>query len=283
MHKLTKMRLRCVYCGIFGVTTYFLIVIYIFHTRFKKTPKYKPYVPPRKLLLLISQPRSGSTYTGKIISRSLDSIYLYEPLYQLDQHFNMNIEFTREEHRDVYNKMSMTALSNLLHCNFNQQRDIKTLARSPFKQQSVFSGCPSNGMTNNATKRIRMRLVRKNSKLRQRKRKVTELHRCMPFIDAFNLRQECQFRYFMIKLLETRIPHAKVVELPSYIDSQTDYRIVYLVRDPRASFSSLLKTKWVVENFDDKFRYYIRLHCGEMNRNINLVRSEGNSKILVTR
>ena len=92
------MRLRSLCCLILCVVLYTIATILFMNSHIKKQKVKKNYLPP-KLIVLVSQPRSGSTFLGNLISKAIESVYFYEPLYRLDSTFNIDINTIEKKQR----------------------------------------------------------------------------------------------------------------------------------------------------------------------------------------
>ena len=217
----------------------------------------KNYLPP-KLIVLVSQPRSGSTFFGNLISRAIESVYFYEPLYRLDSSFNIDIntieKTQRQRKKGGYDDMAGEYLRNVFACDFNDQASWHRIFESPFK---VLSSNKCNGDHHNSPSQ------------QQQGEGGYKLNRCLPYFNSNQIQKNCQRMNLMVKLLELRIPYGELTQLGALTDRRAKYQILYLVRDPRAAFLSLLKTGWVSNNLTSSvFKKYVESRCDEMANNM---------------
>lgn len=257
------MRLKCLIIWIVAVILYTIISVYLFQSYSKTNKKYKILPPPQKLILLVSQPRSGSTYLSNIISKAFKSIFFYEPLYQIDRLLRVDSNFVSEERRGDYDMASTTYLQNIFKCQFHEKKEWMQILASPFHYHNKLKGgeCAQNDV------------LKKRNNMKAVWREGYRLDRCMPYFNPKHLQDDCQKFNLMVKLLETRIPNVNVKRLESFIDKRTAYKIIYLIRDPRAAFWSLLKTGWLTTSAKSStFRRYVQLRCNEMYKNILAVK-----------
>lgn len=267
-----------------AVVLYTILMILYFQNKLRTPAAGRYKVFPRKLIVLVSQPRSGSTYLGNVISKTIKSIYFYEPLYKLDSMLKIDLDVAGEEQRRSYDVASGEYLRHVFHCNFNDRDSWQKIFKSPFKSLSTLSGNDCND--NNERLKYRPNTTQNTEEVvipgvsRNGGRSYT-LNRCMPFLNANHLQKECQTMNLMVKLLELRLPHSDMLNLEQIIDNGIQYKIIYLVRDPRAAFYSLLKTEWVVKTIKDpKFQKYVTMRCQEMSQNIKQVHNTQHTVIV---
>ena len=183
------------------------------------------------VVILVSQPRSGSTFLGKFIEGFESMFYIYEPLQALLKLKDFNGKSTE------YNLKAKLFLEQLLNCHFTSATE-GTLSE-------VY-----NGFFRRASANICKQLTRENIYLCDKQRTKLFNHVCS------------KYRTLFVKLLEPRLP----VDLSTLISmaSNVNYRMVYLLRDPRASFWSVLQKGWVTSEHNHKFKEYITVRCKEM-------------------
>lgn len=248
---------------------YSLIAIYYLHViTIKSRPLHRRDSHPNVLLILVSQPRSGSTFLSRIISKSLESIYFYEPLYMLDKKAGIDTNFVDDDRREKYDRQTTAFLRNIFRCDFTNRKEWIHLYKSPFKVLSTYS---------RDDKECDEKLLRAKfgHKTNEYQRHIVK--HCMPFLNSYHLQRQCQKLNLMVKLLEPRIPRHNLLHLQSLIHPEVLHKIVYLIRDPRASFYSLLRTGWIAKfDTDLLFREYISLRCENMYRSIKEVQKTDN-------
>ena len=244
-----------------ALTGILIIVIYVAFSMYFingniGNDKNRKLQPPKQVIILVSQPRSGSTFFGRIIQKSFHSVYLYEPLYKLDELMNIDINFAKHKQRTKYDKLSKEYLENILRCDFQEKEWIR-IKKSPFKQKSGnMKRCVHDNATNVWTASD-----------------GNKLNECLPFLTYFQLKRQCQEQTLVLKLLEMRIPQSDVSNLQNLIDKKSTYKIIYLARDPRASFWSILQKGWVAQ---EQFQSYVMHRCQVMYDNIKAISNQNN-------
>ena len=245
------MRLQCLCLLFLCVAVYTIATILFLQSRVNHHKTKKNFLPP-KLIVLVSQPRSGSTFLGNLISKSIQSVYFYEPLYKLDSTFNIDINSASAKKRVKYDDMASEYLRKVFACDFSDQASWHRIFESPFKVLS----------SNQCDDKHRKSPAAQDG---------YRLNRCLPYFNHNQIQKNCQRMNLMVKLLELRIPYSEVMQLHPLMDQKAKYQIIYLVRDPRAAFLSLLKTGWVAQNATSKiFREYVGTRCKEMENNIRV-------------
>ena len=169
----------------------------------------------------------------------------------MDNLFNIDINFATPQQRRIYDQVAMDYLKNMFQCSFEKKEWIR-INKSMFKSYHTL-------------------------KTRKCEEKATEVRmqfdHCTDFIfNSYHLQRECHNFNLMVKLLEMRVPEAVIENIELMVSPETDFKMVYLVRDPRASFWSLLKTGWVASSHENiSFQNYVPLRCKEMYRNIKIL------------
>jgi len=260
------MKIRGLCLIVLCVAFYTVAMVMYFQNKLKSSKKPRKFLPP-KLIILVSQPRSGSTFLGNIISKSLQSVYFYEPLYRLDSTFKIDINFAVEKKRSEYDTMAGEYLQKVFTCDFTDRDSWHKIFDSPFKV-----------LSSDECKSKQQELQPANH--RGEKNGYT-LNRCLPYFNANQIQRNCKKMNLMVKLLELRIPYGDVFNLQYTVDAHAKYRVLYLVRDPRAAFLSLLKTGWVSKNAMSKeFEKYVGVRCEEMARNVKQVRNKEHFEVI---
>ncbi|XP_065667141.1 carbohydrate sulfotransferase 1 isoform X2 [Hydra vulgaris] len=246
------MRLRYIIAMIAVVIIYVILTIKVFNSYLNNLPKARESrYSPQKLLVLLSQPRSGSSFLGKVLSSSLRSVYFYEPLHNMDSLYNIDINFATSSQRQIYDKDAMDYLKNMFHCNFDRKEWIR-INKSIFKSFHTLQ----------------------TRKCEEKSPDVKiQFDHCNNFVmNSYHLQRECHQFNLIVKLLEMRVPEAVIENVDSIVSLDTNFRLLYLVRDPRASFWSLLKTGWIASSYKNiSFQKYVPLRCQEMYRNFKLL------------
>jgi len=175
-----------------------------------------PSHPVNSLLVVSSNPRSGSSFTGELLSAAPQSSFFFEPLWHfVDTQHNPSLEEKR------------SLLLNLLQCNFHDPH-VRSILRSD--KQSTF-------------------IFRKPSTLGMRKATTSILTLEM---SGFFRRMELRCRSTRTRVLKTI--RLDMTELQSILESlpeqgtvnRYNLHVIYLARDPRGILNSVraLPSQW---------------------------------------
>ena len=176
--------------------------------------------PSKKRLniVLVSEPRSGSSFTGEIFQEHEDVFYLYEPLFHFRE-LRLRISKSRET-GDEYNNAASSFMKNLFNCTFDDEdylAELKTARKDRTR-------CPDSTNRHSPwmSRDCKVQLTRENLEATCRQRKLTVAK-------------------LLIKRLRKMI-YPTMEKLSLLCDSSTEFEclFIYLVRDPRAVISSLL-------------------------------------------
>ncbi|XP_022792495.1 carbohydrate sulfotransferase 1-like [Stylophora pistillata] len=161
---------------------------------------------PRRTVIILAQPRSGSSLLGGAFNQNPDLFYIFEPLHGL-------MSFLRQE---IDNAESMNFLRGILRCKFTCA---KCLRRFRYKSNALFASllCKIDNSPNKP--------ANKCDKLTHSK-----------------IENVCKSNYniTVVKFLTPRIPRNKVESLFPLCKSTT-CSMIYLVRDPRPMIFSQVK------------------------------------------
>ncbi|XP_076456615.1 carbohydrate sulfotransferase 1-like isoform X2 [Babylonia areolata] len=225
----------------------------------------------RRHVILVTQARSGSSFTGDVINHSPDVYYVFEPLIRLEkilsEQYNSNESpEAKESIRNRFQDMSKDILDRFLSCDFHGL-DL-TLLKSEFLRRSAKSGSlgrcvtalnkqlkassSSSSSSSVASEAEAAAEAALNASLEQRSCLITAQKVCG------------RSRSRAIKVI--RIPLRDIVPL---LDDHQDLALVLLVRDPRASLWSRVK----VFNTTNRqgYRALSRRVCRQMDDDVDAV------------
>jgi len=174
----------------------------------------------RRNILIIAHGRSGSTITGDIFNHHPSVFYLHEPLQTVQRIFSKNVGNSHEH----YGSLMADILSNLLRCNFSKSvlEDFDHFYRNPNHRRASNAICSPPLCPHEVTD------PRWDPKL-------------CPAMTSESLGSTCRDKYSITvaKILMSRIEgnHIKNI-LEACKSSDTDWQIIYLIRDPRAVIPS---------------------------------------------
>jgi len=171
------------------------------------------------IIVMSSNPRTGSSYTGEMLSAAPDSAYFFEPLWYY-------VDTKNSKPPSMEDKK--TLIMNLLKCNFHDPR-IKKMIFSNRQSTFVFRKPSLLGLRYDRTRIGRM---------------------------GFLKRLEIKCKKSKIRVIKTI--RMNMAEMSSLLDqlpdegrvSRKNFHVVYLARDPRGVINSI---KTLKEQWPDKF------------------------------
>ena len=181
-----------------------------------RTPATNTDVQKRRNVIVLSEPRSGSSFTGEIFAQHTDVFYLYEPLFHLLPMKRKASETPENQRR--YNTLVYNLLSNIFTCNFSDRYYLKELKTKRNKMKCPDESADSLWMSQSCG----VQLTQENLEYLCKRRKVTVAK-------------------MLITRLITKDTPTPIKQLSFLCNSDYfDCLFIYLVRDPRAVISSLL-------------------------------------------
>ena len=164
----------------------------------------------RTNLIILAQPRTGSSFLGDAFNQHPDVFYLFEPLH--------GIVHTPLQH--LKDPKPMQFLAGMLRCKFSQLTYVKQIERFRRFSSNALSSPPV------CAKKTFVDTPRK---------------KCYP-LSTQNLEAVCKSNYnvTVMKILTSRIPNGTIKSLFPLCNS-TNCTIIYLVRDPRPVVFSHMK------------------------------------------
>lgn len=173
----------------------------------------------RKTLIVVSHGRSGSTLMGDIFNHHPSVFYMYEPLQSIRRvHTNL------KPHSD-YNDLAKDFLAGIFRCRFDSPEllaDIEEFYRKP-DHPRVSNAIASPPLCPYKTSDERWD------------------QRLCPTMTSESLGSACREHYEMtvLKVLVDRVPNNDIGSILGACDTKdTNCRIIFLVRDPRAVIAS---------------------------------------------
>ena len=178
----------------------------------------------RKMVVLVTSMRSGSSFIGKMFAESEELMYFFEPFLFLEKLFP-------QKEREFYDKMKIELLTSMLTCRFDSSklsfRSIESTGRgapfprswSPTFTQPPF--CPKDCPPSS----------------------------CPP-LDVALVNRVCQsrkvlmiktIRVFDLDILKSAVDNVKGIQ------DAADLHVLHLIRDPRGTIHSRLKIKNLLE------------------------------------
>jgi len=204
----------------------------------------------RKLIIILTQGRSGSSLLGNLFNRDIKAFYIYEPFRTIEKLNNFIVfEIENKTTLEFFEKEASAFLSGLGTCIPNEVFD---------KYMNEFDDFGTRSRTS-LFSREPFRNARVNSPL------TTKL--C-----------SSNTTYTVIKELELRMPKniTNLVNLSENLG--LDLKLIHLVRDPRASLLSQMKLDWFFEETNltkRRMDKYVQNRCDET---LNILKEVKNSK-----
>jgi len=168
------------------------------------------------IIVMSSNPRSGSSYTGELLSASRDSSFFFEPLwYFIDAHKNQPASFEDKQ----------SLLLNLLKCNFRDTR-IKRMLFSNRQSTFIFRKPSILGLNFDEKSVIERSGFVKKMEMRCRRTKTRVI-------------KTIRLNMTEIDTIIKNLPEDGPI-------NQNNFHVVYLARDPRGIINSVqnLKDQW---------------------------------------
>ena len=207
----------------------------------------------RRSLLIYGADRSGTTFTTKMFAEDPQLMTVYEPLW-------ITTKWNKEDSSQIPNwtKNVLDLLRGILSCKFAETAaGVKFLShtsrkwngayvKNPFQSQNF---CPNWECKN--------------------------LSRSAKYADTVCL---TKYKHSVTKIGEPRTPNSSISSfLPKVFleNPDTDIRVIQLIRDPRASFRSRIKLRWMVDWTHRNFRKLVRKVCSNLVANIKFGRNLG--------
>lgn len=219
--------------------------VFFNHTQNSKT---------RKVILLVTNKRSGSSFVGEMFMRNPKAYYLFEPLFP----------YTRECH--LLQKERIETLEKFSRCQFDDVRQEYAKVFNWTHKEDTYAKC----------KRFNVCFLHRNPTLiaayNQNVPKTKQLV-SLDFAKAFDgtvLSKLCSSSDFTVfKVLRTcqmsSFIHLIKGELPGYT-----FKIIHLLRDPRAIISSRMQIPGYQEEERKNFEDNTEKLCNRMDQNIRL-------------
>ena len=207
----------------------------------------------RRSLLIYGADRSGTTFTTKMFAEDPQMMTVYEPLWVTRR---WNIDDAQQ--RPKWRRNVLDVLSAILGCKFaKSEAGTKFLSHTSKKWSGAFV---KNPFTSPAFC-------------------VNDICKDLSTVPSF-ADDVCRtkFKHSVTKIGEPRTPDRLVSSfLPAVFSENpdTDVRVIQLIRDPRASFSSRIKLHWMPDYHSPNFRNRVSRVCSNLAENIKIGRNLG--------
>lgn len=203
----------------------------------------------RRNLIIVAQPRTGSSFLGDAFNQHPDVFYLFEPLH--------GVVNTPLQH--LTDRRPLQFLAGMLNCKFTSITYVKQIEKFRRFSSNALSSPPM--------------CARKTFVETPRKK-------CDP-LSTRNMENVCKMNYSItvMKILTSRIPYGKIDSLFPLCNS-SNCTVIYLVRDPRPVVFSHMKVgiqSW--QHFDIRandnaprpsIKMYSTLVCRQIEANVKI-------------
>lgn len=218
-----------------------------------KTNEQSLQYPKRINIIIISSPRSGSSFLGEIFNQHSDVFYLFEPLHTVQksvtQHSGLEFKFSSSS----YQKKAFQLFDDMMNCNFGSGIFIRYLVPGDRERSLVLNSPP---------------FCSKNEK-------STVCYK----LTSQQLETVCKNNYgvFAAKILTHRLPISNDEWNKKFLQScssngASECKIIHLVRDPRAVVESLRNLNFF-RQFNEperEFSWYVEKICHQIEVDVKI-------------
>ena len=240
----------------------------ISNSQVSSSPTSKPYIqnvnqhlntstPRRKSLLIFGDDRSGTTFVTKMFAADPQMFTVYEPLWVTKKWFD---EFETETF--YQERVVRDVLNALLSCKFTHfqaGKDFLGHTRTAWVGGGVFQ------------KNV-FRTSAFSNKTKTGRSYYPSLARHPKFAENACLNK---FNHSVVKVGQVRVPHESIsLFIPRVFrdNSDTDIRVIQIVRDPRGSINSRIRSGWISDFTYTGFPKSVRDICYKILANIKFGR-----------
>ncbi|XP_078355232.1 carbohydrate sulfotransferase 5-like [Oculina patagonica] len=204
--------------------------------------------PKRVNIVIMSYPRSGSSFLGDIFNHHPGVFYLFEPLRTVQMSYTTNSLFEFDFSSSSYQNMALEFLEDVMNCNFSSDIFVRYLIPQDRNSSKAMTSPPF--CINGTSGMVCHKLI------------------------SQELETVCKNKYnvFAAKLLTPRMPNAshdvwsKNLVQSCSSNGTCKCKIIHLVRDPRAVVNSL-KSVGFFKRFKDPRRelsWFVKKICHQM-------------------
>lgn len=221
----------------------------------KLSPDVQPTKQPerRRSLLIYGADRSGTTFTTKMFAEDPQLITVYEPLWITTR---WNSEDSTQ--RPNWKRNVLDLLTAILSCKFAKSAaGIKFLSQTTRQWSGAYVKNPFKSLA-----------FCPNAECK-------DLASSPDYADTVCL---TKYNHSVTKIGEPRTPDHLISSFLPMIFSEnpdTDIRVIQLIRDPRASFTSRIQLGWMIDYHHASFPNTVRTVCSNLAENIKLGRNLG--------
>lgn len=214
--------------------------------------------PKRMNIIMLSLPRSGSSFLGNVFNHHPQVLYLFEPLHSLQRHFNEHSLFEFDFSLASYRALASKFLEDVMFCDFSDgEFASKMLADDRIRSLALNSPpfCVKSGTSS-----------------------------VCQSVNSHELETVCNNNYSVtaMKILTPRIPGQlgnKQFLSSCFSNRASECRIIHLVRDPRAVIHSLMALKFFSRQWEPRreLRWFVEKVCRQLEFDVRVGKLTKNS------
>ena len=222
-----------------------------------KSTDGKPH-PKRVNIVILSLPRSGSSFLGDVFNHHPQVLYFFEPLHSLQRIFSGNSLFEFDFSLASYRTLASKFLDDVMFCDFSDDYFTKNMPKNDRRRSLALTSSPFCAEYG------------------------TSLF--CDTISSHELERVCKYNYNVVamKILTPRIPtgqeNKQLLASCSYNEA-SECRLIHLVRDPRAVFYSLMSLKFFSRGWEPKREqeWFVEKICRQLESDVTLGMATRNS------
>lgn len=212
----------------------------------------------RRSLLIFGDDRSGTTFVTKMFSADPQMFTVYEPLWVTKKWFNQ-LGIVDPRDKDI---VVQDVVNGLLSCHFTQSQ----IARS------FLANTHPSWIAKGVFEKNVFRTSAFAARTKSGKKFWPDLYKYPKFAEQVCLNK---FNHSVVKVGQVRTPRESIFTFISSIFDETvdtDVRVIQIVRDPRGSINSRIRSGWISDFTYTGFPTSVSSLCGKIATNIKIGR-----------
>lgn len=218
----------------------------------------QPPKKKRRSLLIFGDDRSGTTFVTKMFAADPQMFAVYEPLWVTEKWFNQ-LGIVDPKDKDI---VVQDVVNGLLSCHFTQSqiaRSFLAYTHPSWVSKGVFE------------KNV-FRTSGFAARTKSGKKFWPDLYKYPKFAEQVCLNK---FKHSVVKVGQVRTPRESILAFISSIFDEnvdTDVRVIQIVRDPRGSINSRIRSGWISDFTYTGFPMSVSSLCRKIATNIKIGR-----------